>query len=79
MSANGEDNARYEVLDPEIKLIMNAIGSAIDEVLPDEWGFTILLFNFEDDETLRALFYLSNAEREGMIKALEEFIERNKK
>lgn len=62
----------FEMRDPEIEQYLRMIGGRIAKGLPINWGFTLLLFEFGDGGST---FYLSNAKREDMIVALQEFIE----
>ena len=65
----GEMN--YEVDNPEIKAVLRDIGERIASALPDGWGFNLLIFSFGEKGSM---FYLSNAHRESMIEAMQEFI-----
>lgn len=40
---------------------------------PKRWGFALMIFSFEGPE----LTWISNAERADMVKAMQEFINRN--
>jgi hypothetical protein len=64
----------YEVHDPELEDTLKELGRYIDNKLPSEFGFCLLLFTFKPGAT----FYISNAERGTMLKALQEFIRSNK-
>jgi hypothetical protein len=63
----------FEVRNPQIESDLKKIGKTIADVLPDGWGFTLFIFSFGEDGNT---FYLSNAKREDMLKALVEFIMR---
>ena len=65
----------FEVRDPEIEDHLKGIGRTIAEVLPEGWGFTLLIFSFGEGGST---FYLSNAQRKDMLEALQEFIDRQK-
>jgi hypothetical protein len=65
----------FEVDVPEIKAMLNEIGHIIGDQLPDGWGMCLLLFSFGPGG---ATFYISNAERETMIQALQEFVRHQK-
>jgi len=54
---------------------MKDIGSRVKSVMPPGWGFTLLIFNFGEGGNL---FYTSNAQREDMIKTMQEFIEKHR-
>jgi hypothetical protein len=64
----------YEIHDPDMKAILNELGRSIGDRLPPGWGMCLLLFEFNGEAT----FYISNARRQDMIKALQEFV-RNQK
>lgn len=55
---------------------MRAIADCIREVLPDGWGFALIVFPFHRPGITN---YISTGERESMIKALRETVERLEK
>lgn len=55
---------------------MRSLGQAIKEVLPKELAFALLVFPIGEPGIAN---YISNANREDMIKAIEETVERLKK
>lgn len=62
----------------DLEIIANDLGKAIQTAL-DSWGkgklgFAFLVFDFDGQGNLA---WISNAKRKDMIKALEEFIEKN--
>jgi hypothetical protein len=59
-----------------MKALLNELARRIDGLLPRGWGFTLFLFQFSPNDTL---LYISNAQREDMIKVAKEFIERQEK
>lgn len=70
-----EYDERYQVRNDEIKRILRSLASLInDDYLPEGWGFTLFLFDFNTDKG--SIFYMSSADRKDMIKALKEFIEK---
>ena len=65
---------QYTTPDPDrIQGLLQAIGHRIREGLPPGYGFNLLIFNFGPGGSL---FYLSNADREDMLTAMREFIQR---
>jgi hypothetical protein len=66
------DDSRYEVEDPETQKILLSIGTKLKRILEGTGlGFTLFLFNFGPGG---AMFYLSSADRQDMIKMLHEFL-----
>lgn len=63
----------YEVREPTIEASLQDIGRTIAPTLPDGWGFALFIFSFGE---AGSTFYISNADREDMLKMLQEFIER---
>lgn len=65
-------------MNPRKKLeqVNRMIADHIVSLLPDGVGFALFLFHFGDDEGF--LSYVSNAQREDMIRVLEEQLERFK-
>lgn len=55
----------------QLEATCRRIGKRIGEGVPAGVGFVLLLFDFGDDGFFT---YLSNAEREGMIKGLRELL-----
>jgi len=68
-----DKDPRYEIENDEMKETMRRLGGVINELLPDGWGFTIFLFEYNGE----SMFWMSSAERADMIKALREFIRKN--
>lgn len=68
-----EDSEDYRVpVPPEVKTSLRAIGKVIDEALPDGWGFALLVFTFGGG----TMTYISNADRQDMLKAMQEFLQK---
>jgi hypothetical protein len=70
----------YRVPIPEvIHHILNRTAGVLGRVLPAGWGFTVLLFEYNHgDEPGRdyAMSYISSAQRADMLKAMQEFIQK---
>lgn len=64
----------YNIRNEEIELILRDIGKRIGASIPPGWGFNLQIFEFEPGD---ALFYISNANREDIVKVMKEFIARN--
>jgi hypothetical protein len=62
--------AQYEVRDERAEKMLNEIGKMLREACPPGFGFSLLVFTFGPG----AMFYTSNAQREDMIRAMQEFI-----
>jgi len=62
----------YRVPIPEeIKMFANDLAKEITDKFPG-WGFAIMLFKFQGEEFM----WISNADRQDMLKALQEFIQK---
>lgn len=62
---------RYEVRDEQAETVLNDIGQRLKAMMPEGYGFNLLLFTFGEGGNM---FYISNAQREDMIRAMQEFI-----
>jgi hypothetical protein len=62
---------RYEVRHAEAEKMLNKIGSELRAACPEGFGFALLIFRFGENGEL---FYTSNAQREDMIRTMQEFI-----
>ena len=60
-----------------VKGRMQKIARKVDEELPNGYGFVVLAFEFEDSDG-REMLYVSNANREDVVKAMEEFAQKTK-
>ncbi len=56
-----------------IKSRMQIIAKKVKEELPDGFGFVVLAFKFNEKGEM---IYVSNANREDVVKSMEEFIEK---
>lgn len=66
----------FEVKNKIVEAILKDLGAELKRRMPAGMGFALLMFDYGADGSL---FYIADAEREDMIKTMEEFIERNKK
>lgn len=64
----------FHVSNPEIERRMNEVGQLIQMSLPEGWGFSLLIFDFDNAKTDGGVFYVSNAQRADMLVAMREFI-----
>ena len=60
----------FEVRNAQAEAYLKKIGDLFRETIPEGYGFAFLLFGYENKE----LFYTSNAERDGVIATMREFI-----
>lgn len=60
-----------------VKGKMQEIARKVKEELPENWGFVVLAFEFGDSDD-REMLYVSNANREDVVKAMEEFAKKTK-
>ncbi len=67
-------NDSFEVRNKEIEDLLRDIGQRLKEVMPKDYGFSLLIFNYGEGGDL---FYISSAKRDDMIKAMKEFINKN--
>lgn len=56
-----------------VKSRMQNIAKKVKEELPDGFGFVVLAFKFNEKGEM---IYVSNANREDVVKSMEEFIEK---
>lgn len=66
--------SNFQERNPQIEVKLKEIGKIIKSVLPKGWGFSLMIFNYGDKGNM---FYISSANRQDMIEAMKEFIERN--
>lgn len=66
----------FEVKNTEVEKVMKEIGQLIAKELPEGWGFSLMIMDYGKNG---CTFYISTVQREDMVKAMQEFIERNKK
>lgn len=56
-----------------VKRKMQSIARKVDEELPDNFGFVVLAFKFNEKGEM---IYVSNSNREDVVKSMKEFIEK---
>ena len=71
----------FEVKDDEITSLLRRVGEILHTAIgyssgAGKMGFALFIFEFKENG---ALFYLSDAQRNDMVRVLEEFIERQGK
>ncbi len=72
----------YNVRSAEIESALRHIADDIAPIVPDGWGFTLLIFSYgqmglKNEGAEGSVFYISSADRDDMIKAMKEFIAHN--
>lgn len=74
---------RYQVRNADIERALRTLATLIEGELPDGMAFGLFLVHFGENEAAPkgkgAVFWISNAEREGMIDAVKGWIDDNEK
>lgn len=60
----------------QVSEALQSIAKEIKEKLPEKMGFTLLAYEFGDKED-RKMLYVSNSNREDVIKSMLEFCDKN--
>lgn len=69
----------YQGPEPEhIRTFLKELGRSIKDKVPNGWGFTLLLFDYDKGQE-GSILYLSSAKREDMVKAMREFLSKHEK
>lgn len=69
-----DTTANFKVRNEEAEKALASIGKILKELCPAGMGFAFLLFDYGEEGDM---FYCSSAQRDDMIKAMKEFIEKN--
>ena len=64
---------KFENLEEMVKGKMQDIAKKVDNELPKGFGFVVLAFRFNEKGQM---MYVSNANRENVVNAMKEFIEK---
>ena len=56
--------------------MLRNIAQDIEEKLPENFGFTLLAYEFGDDDN-KKLLYISNSQRDGVMQMMAEFLQKN--
>lgn len=65
----------FEIKNDEVQAMLKDIGQKLHGSMPEGFGFALLMFSFGEGG---ATFYISDAQRDDMIKAMQEFIDKQK-
>lgn len=65
----------FEVESEKMETMLKEYGRKIRATLPDGIGFTLFLYDYGENGSM---FYISTSDRQDMIRALEEFIAKQK-
>lgn len=65
----------FEVRDEQAEKMLREIGQLLRSACPKGYGFNLLIFSFGEGGNM---FYASNAQREDMIRAMQEFIQKHR-
>lgn len=66
-------NMEYEIKNEDIEALLKELGSDLKKRMPAGWGFNLLIFSYGEGGSM---FYLSSAQRNDMLKAMREFIDK---
>ena len=64
-------DTRFEVRDEKAEAMLREVADILRATCPPGFGFSLLIFTMPGPG---AMFYISNAKRESMIQAMQEFI-----
>lgn len=70
-----EEFNKYNIRNEDIEETMKDVGSLIGKLLPKEWGFMLMIFDFSKKEGGNT-FYISNAQRADMVKHMREMADK---
>lgn len=72
---------RYQIRDEEIEEKLKILGDIIGNALPDGWAYGLFLVKFGDNpiEQGGGYFWISSAQREGMVDIVSHWVEQQKK
>lgn len=66
---------KFEIRNKEVEKLLQEIGTRLNHATSgSDYGFALLVFSFKGPD----MFYCSNAERESMIAAFQEFIAKHR-
>jgi hypothetical protein len=63
----------FEVRDAEAEAMLKELGGILKNICPHGYGFSLLIFTFGQGGNM---FYTSNAQRDDMIRAMRELIQK---
>ncbi len=61
-----------------VKSKLQEIARKVDNELPEDFGFIVLTFKFNEKPDTAQMMYVSNANRDDVVKAMDEFIQKTK-
>jgi hypothetical protein len=68
-----ETPMKYEVRNEKVEELLRDLGRKLKDAMPPGYGFSLLMFGFSPNNEL---FYVSSAQREDMIRTMQEFIQK---
>ena len=69
--AQGEEARGFEIQDPQIEAMLRSLGWTLKRKMPSGYGFSLFIFSYGEGGNC---FYISSANREDFLKALQEFL-----
>lgn len=57
----------------ELRDVLNMFGTLLEKMLPENYGFTLLTYPHNE---AKRLYYVSNSNREDVVEAMKEFIDK---
>ena len=62
-----------------VKGKMKNIAQKVENELPNGFGFVVLAFSFNTEPNTSQMMYVSNADRQDIVKAMKEWIDKTEK
>lgn len=62
-----------------VKGKMKNIAQKVENELPNGFGFVVLTFSFNTEPNTSQMLYVSNADRQDIVKAMKEWIDKTEK
>lgn len=66
---------KMEEFNEQVEFALKEVADFTKQRLPLGMGFTLLMFDFGEGGNM---FYISNGQREDVLKSMQEFIDKNK-
>jgi hypothetical protein len=66
----------FEVGDITIRDMLKVLAGLVDQSIPDEWGFSIFLYQLHDEQENTNVFYVSSLASADVVPLIKKWIER---
>jgi hypothetical protein len=66
----------FEVEDMSVRELLKVLAGLVDQSIPDDWGFSVFLYQLHDEQENTNIFYISSLTSADAVQLIKKWVER---